>query len=934
MKPFGLRLATVLVVASLFACDTEQIPIAGDTGKGDVIQNEDATGDLAPDYGGDPGQVTDGEVIVDLGTDQGAPIPYVSARITAEPLDMADGDNAYGIRGKSWVLENQRVRFIIQDAGVSVHLNVHGGNLIDADLRRGSGEAGRDQFREFFPLVGFRVNGATKVEVVDDGSDGKKAVIRVTGTDQKMGILDVIDDLADDLGVTIRTDYILEPDLPWVKIRTEVENPKNDDLEAIPIGDFISLGGASQVFRVEGGFTDEPVELTALISTGGGASYGYTVGSGMINVPYQEINSAITLLGAGFDVKAKGKAAFDRYLVVGRGDVSSVLDAVQEIRGVATVTLSGKVTDEAGVALSGAKITVFRNGEAVPEGGGTALTQAFSGEDGEYSLNLPAGTYDVVASAAGRLRLIKSGVDISQFTADFKMDAAGRVGLDIQERDENGDSLGHIPAKISLTCKDGGETPWADLGENERHGLCAVLFSPNGGGEHPVKPGHYQVVVSRGIEYETVTVNDLEVKAGQTVWIEEDLLRSLDTAGYLSGDFHQHTVGSLDSETTHVEKVVENLAEGVEIAAITDHDNVTSYAPAINELGAWDRISSVSGDEVTNESRGHFNMFEPEGDQETLYPILGAKLYVGKSIVALLEELLTIPGVELIQMNHPRSFAAYLSWIKYDPVSGVVFSAVETMAWGFHSIEVQDSIGTPDLFTEAADPDIQSQAKFGSLAIPVMRDWFSMLNQGRTVCAVGNSDAHNRNDGVGYSRNFLRLGTDKPAESTTKMVIDAIMAQKNVVSNGPFLKVLVEDPAGPGGLMEAMGHTEVVKLEGADLAIDLTVSAPSWIDVASLEIYANGRPVHLMEVAGVLLQDELADDMDPLWVPIPLPNTTHDAVERLHTTVHLYPKADTWYVFLVRGIKGLEPVGNGTPYAYTNPLYVDADGDGIFSSLQ
>lgn len=934
MKTSCLRLVSVAVVMLAVACDTEETPSPQDTAQPDVMDVlEDVALDVAPETGTDVhdemAMDTGDNPSVDTG-DTGEPLPFLSARKTAVPMDMVYGDGAYGIRGKSWVLENSLVRFVFQDAGVAVHLNVHGGNLLDMDRRREPGEDGNDQFREFFPLVGFRVNGAATIEVINDGSDGKKAVLRVTGSDKKMGVLDVIDNLASDLGSIIRTDYILEPDVPWMKVRTEVENTKNTPLDGILVGDFVSFGGPSRIFRPEGGFTGEPIDLSALISTGRGASYGYTVGTGMVTVPYQELNSAITVIGAGFSVPPKSKASFDRFLVVGRGDVASVLDSVQAIRSIQTDTLGGTVVDEAGGPLADALVTVFKVGEADPMGDGKALTQAVTGPDGSYSLDLPPGSYDVVASASGRLRVMKENVDITQFNADFKMDAAGEVGLDIQERDEKGDSLGHIPAKVSFQCLEGGEAPWAELNESERHGLCDVLFTATGGGQFPVKPGQYKVVVSRGIEYEKVTIESLEVKAGETVWIEEKLHRSLDTTGYLSGDFHQHTLGSLDAEVDHVDKVVENLAEGVELAAVTDHDNITSYEQAISSLGAWDRITSVTGDEVTHESKGHFNIFQPSGEGDELYPYLGAKLFSGKSIVALLTDLLTIPGVEWIQMNHPRSYSAYLSWIRYDPVGGTSLSTEEAMAWDFDSIEVQGSLGTPDMFTVDSDPDIQSQAKYGSSDIPVLRDWFSMLNQGLTVCAMGNSDAHNRNEGVGYSRNFLRLGTDSPSGVAFADIMAAVFAQRNVVSNGPFIRLMVKQADGPD-FVERMGHEEMVKPVDGDVTVDLTLRAASWVDLSRLEVYGNGRPLHLTEVAGVLLQNEIPEDTDPLWVPIPLPNTTPTEVERLRTMVHLYPKVDTWYVFLVRGGQSLSPVGNDTPYAYTNPLYVDADGDGTFT---
>jgi hypothetical protein len=43
--------------------------------------------------------------------------------------------------------------------------------------------------------------------------------------------------------------------------------------------------------------------------------------------------------------------------------------------------------------------------------------------------------------------------------------------------------------------------------------------------------------------------------------------------------------------------------------------------------------------------------------------------------------------------------------------------------------------------------------------------------------------------------------------------------------------------------------------------------------------------------------------------------------------VHLRPARDSHYVALVRG-GSLAPVGAGDAYGYTNPVYVDVDGDG------
>ncbi len=888
----------------------------------------DAGGEPSPDIPKDPqGDVSSEPEAhdpgpVDLGTDTGQPKGYVSARRTAVPLDMVGGDNAYGIRGKSFILENDLVRFLIQDAGAAVHLGIYGGSLIDADRRRASGEDGNDQFREVFPMVGFRVAKVALVEVVKDGSDGMEAVVRVTGNDGPTGITRFIDDLGQPLGATIETDYILRPGVPYLLIRTRVVNPSDKPLGPLAVGDFISFGGASKVFTAEGGFTGKPMQVAAMVSTGRGASYGYAVSSGEITLPYQESNATVAILGTDFEVPAKGSASYDRVLIVGRGDVASVLEVVQDLRGAEVVRASGSVRDEGGQPIQGAVVTAFKAGEGHP-GGGRAVNQAFTGADGRYEMTLAPGTYDLVASAPGRLRVVKANVDPAQVVADFQMAPAGRVGLDIVERDAKGQTQGHIPAKVSLYCREGAEAPWADLNERERHGLCAVLFQTHGEEVFPVKPGRYRAIISRGIEYEVEAIEDLEVKPGETVWIEKSLFRSVDTTGWLAADFHQHTFGSIDSEMSHRDKVVENLAEGVEVAAITDHDNLTSYRPAILALGVDDLITSLDGDEVSASGRGHFNIFDHDGTHEELDPYRGAHIYAGRTIPQLFEFLRTIPGVRAIQVNHPRDgLDAYFSFARYDPVTGLAHGTEEAMTLDFEMVEVNDSLGDPEQFLPEADAAISDQAKWGSPNIPVLRDFFSFLNQGMTVCATGVSDAHDRNDGVGYSRTYLYLGTDDPSQADADLILDAVLAQKAVVSNGPFIRLAVGDK-------NPLGHTEPVTLpDGGTLVVDVQVLAASWIEVSRLEVYANGRPVRLQEVAGILIEIENPKASDPLFAPIPLPNTTPTDVERLHTQVHLFPKQDTWYVFVVKGEGDLAPVGDGRPFAYTNPLYVQVGGGG------
>ena len=53
----------------------------------------------------------------------------------------------------------------------------------------------------------------------------------------------------------------------------------------------------------------------------------------------------------------------------------------------------------------------------------------------------------------------------------------------------------------------------------------------------------------------------------------------------------------------------------------------------------------------------------------------------------------------------------------------------------------------------------------------------------------------------------------------------------------------------------------------------------------------------------------------------------------------LTPRVDTWYVVVVRGNRSLAPVvpklgdRDVLPFAFTNPIWVDVDGDGKFTPV-
>lgn len=115
-----------------------------------------------------------------------------------------------------------------------------------------------------------------------------------------------------------------------------------------------------------------------------------------------------------------------------------------------------------------------------------------------------------------------------------------------------------------------------------------------------VKPGTYDVSMSRGPEYTIQHLPGVTITAGKINNVgKHTLKRVVDTTGYVSADFHIHSGRSLDSSAPLEGRVRSFSAEGLEVMVSTDHDMNTNYAPTIKTLGLNPFITSIVGTEVT-----------------------------------------------------------------------------------------------------------------------------------------------------------------------------------------------------------------------------------------------------------------------------------------------------------------------------------------------
>ncbi len=695
----------------------------------------------------------------------------------------------------------------------------------------------------------------------------------------------------------------------------------------------------------------------------------------------------------GFDRFTAGSAFhYERYFAVGQGDVGSVLDALLAARGDATGRVQGYVVEEAtGQPLHDVEVLAFRaDGETTRVDGKAAPYVAWATDvgddaqlDGSFGGTLPPGDYELLVHAVGRpdgrripVTVKKDGV------VDLVLEAPQPGQLSFEIVDESGT---RVPSKLTIFAE--GKSPRDPvLGDGFIGGQPAhVVFTHDGTGSVVLPPGTYKAVASRGLEYELGWSKRFTVGAKQAAHLELQVTRAIDTSGWISADFHVHGVRSHDSGVgTHL-RATTMAAEGVEFLSSTDHDFMTDYRPAITDLGLEPWVAATVGLEVTTIELGHFLGFPLVMDH--LANAGGALQWDGLTPQEMIDGLRDLgdpsAGREpVVFVGHPRDgILGYYDQYGVDhfavgddggpKVTTPLLNSLaqnellnaENFSDDVDAIEVlngkrMELIRTPtasEMADYAADLDTsrvndmmartmaeQDALIDGSELVAadyegVLDDWFHMLNLGYRYTALGNSDTHGTT-GIesGCPRNWVQASTDDPTFVDEYDVADSVRAGAVVASYGPFVRFWAGDELhGPGS--EVQGGTQTLGIE---------VQSASWVDVSRVELYENGT----------LIQEWSGDDL-----------TTADNLN-LFTEVTVEPDRDSWYVVIAMGSEPLSPVFTPVeiepifledvvlgalsgvvaenllpaavpiprsfpiyPYALTNPIWVDADGDGQFT---
>lgn len=846
--------------------------------------------------------------------------------------ELIGGPQAFGQVERGFRCHNARIRFFVQDGSRPVGNSVEGGNLIDVDrVRPDELVDGHDTFREHVSGLGAQESRVENIEVINNGTNGQPGIIRVTGSPVPLSLAPQANFLSQNLQGRLVTEYRLAADSDVIEIETTFTNFGDTLFGGLGV-DFLAIGAATPIVTPEAGFGE--IELFSKAdfivgARGDGVNVGFVCDGKRMTIPLIEGGVTVPICEDDLTIGAEG--GFRRFMIVGDGSIDSVARPAWGILG----TALGEVTGRVAGAVPGAVVSALS--APLDDEDAHLVSEATVAADGTFALGLPTGDYTLVAHLPDLQghRVARSapvGVTVTaggSASADLALGAAGRVVVTT----DFGDDRTHA-AKLTLVARDDAGRARAVLGDFGGNGsLVRYDVSADGRFDVAVPPGPYRAYVSRGFEWSRFE-QEIEVPESGSVDVAARIDHVLDTAGFVGGEFHQHTLGSIDAEVPVPLKVLENAAEGVEVAVSTDHDTVTDFRPHVEALGLTGQLVAFAGNEVSYQAIGHFNAFPWAIDDADPFAGNGSSIWWEKTLPELFRDIRAAANDDsgediLIQLNHPRSgLTGVLAAMAFNPADGARLprnppnlatlppTIYDEWSPAFDAIEVNTNLGDVGLYADDGTA-LSALAADEGTSVPVLADWFGLMHAGLPVAAMGNSDTHGINGGVGYPRTFIFVDADDPAAVTEGVLRDTVRRQRTAIGEGCLITLQAD-----GALH--MGARDLVT---ADAALTVRLQAPPHVTVGRLELYVGGRVVPL-----TALEDGLAVDEAAGVVSLPLQDVVNDGVERLrHPIEGLVIDEDAVVVAVSRGGAGLAPTGGGETICVSPPLYVDGDGDGVFT---
>lgn len=524
---------------------------------------------------------------------------------------------------------------------------------------------------------------------------------------------------------------------------------------------------------------------------------------------------------------------------------------------------------------------------------GSIFFRTFFQDTFAYDVLLPEGIYRVQANffpaSAETIFSVQPDIENSCVLQNPPISA-----VTVKITDSKGE---HVPGKVTFIGLDPTPSPYFEPENPVKNGRNwetskNSCYPPAEGLEVEVQAGTYLIYASRGPEY-TVDQKVVEINIPPSEREQMELTfiidEVVDTKKFISVDPHMHTINS-DGRVGISERIKSVVAEGVNVAIATDHNNIINYKPTLKNLGLDKYLTVLIGNEVTTGGVIHYNTYpvvlhkgiEFNGAIDAHSPEAGPLFKASRK---------NDPQA-ILQVNHPRSGTiGYYNNYQLD-----LLSAASAKTGFDTSFDIQEGMNGP---------------YFYSSNYTAIMDWFHLMNRGYYFPIVGSSDSHTIAQGEpGYSRTYVYCDKkNREEELDLNALLEGIKKGHSFSSNGPIIDFIINGQYIPGDSFTAAG---------GKVNIGIQVQCAPWISLTEVRIIVNGERKVILN----------ASDQ----------NTS---VLRLSEEIGLTLTEDSYVAVEVLGSKSLFPVlqaqarqgllMNATlPYALTNPVFVDVDGNGRF----
>lgn len=447
-----------------------------------------------------------------------------------------------------------------------------------------------------------------------------------------------------------------------------------------------------------------------------------------------------------------------------------------------------------------------------------------------------------------------------------------------------------LPCRITIVDEEAALAPVGVEPAANRAVRTGVVYTGEGKAKIGLRPGRYVVHAGRGFEY-SVATEPVTLRVGETKLVKLEIRREVPTEGLVACDTHIHTLThSRHGDATIEERMVTIAGEGIELAVATDHNHHVDYTEAAERTGMRGRFRSIVGNEVSTKA-GHFTAFPVRAGG----PVPDAQL---TDWVELVKNIRSVSAARVVALNHPRD--VHQNFTPFGPEN---FDVTTGALRGGIALEL-DAI------------EVVTSAAMQSDVMQLYRDWFALLNYGYRVAALGASDTHHVSEFIlGQSRTYAVARDGEPGAIDVDEVVESYRAGRLLVSMGLLAQIEVDGKFRVGDVATELGE---------EVRVAVTVHGPSWVTADRVELFANGIKVREAAIAAT-------DRVEKARVEWRLPRPRHD--------VHLVavatgPGVTAPYWEISRPYQPSSKVFTPRVIGSTNPVWVDADGDGKFSSAR